>query len=68
MVEPTVLVDGEVVAIWRIARAGGTAVLEVEPLGGLSDADRAAVAGEGMCLLEFAADAGDRDVRFAAAS
>jgi hypothetical protein len=69
VVEPTVLVDGEVAAIWRIVRAGGGAVLEVEPLGGLSSADRAAVAEEGMRLLEFAAaDAGDRDVRFAAAS
>jgi Winged helix DNA-binding domain len=68
VVEPTVLVDGEVVAIWRIVWAGGTAVLEVEPLGGLSGADRAGVAEEGMRLLEFAAaDAGDHDVRFAAA-
>jgi hypothetical protein len=68
VVEPTVLVDGDVVAIWRIVRAGGGAVLEVEPLGGLSGADRAAVAEEGMRLLEFAAgDVGDRDVRFKAA-
>jgi Winged helix DNA-binding domain len=68
VVEPTVLVDGDVVAIWRVTRAGGTAVLEVEPLGGLSGADRAGVAEEGMRLLEFAAaDADDRDVRFAAA-
>ena len=68
MVEPTVLVDGAVVAIWRIARARGTATLEVEPLGGLSGTARAAVAGEGMRLLEFAAaDADDRDVRFVAA-
>jgi hypothetical protein len=49
-------------------RARGTAVLEVEPLGKLSGAARAAVEREGMRLLEFAAaDAGDRDVRFAAA-
>jgi Winged helix DNA-binding domain len=68
VVEPTVLVDGDVVAIWRIVRAGGGAVLAVEPLGGLPGAARAAVAEEGMRLLEFAAaDAADRDVRFAAA-
>jgi len=66
VVEPTVLVDGAVVAIWRIARARGTATLEVEPLGGLSGTTRAAVAGEGMRLLEFA-DADARDVRFVAA-
>jgi hypothetical protein len=65
---PAVLVDGAVVAIWRIARARGTATLEVDPLGGLSGSARAAVAGEGMRLLEFAAaDADDRDVRFVAA-
>jgi hypothetical protein len=40
VVEPTVLVDGDVVAIWRIVRAGGTATVEVEPLGGLTGADR----------------------------
>jgi DNA glycosylase AlkZ-like len=68
VVEPTVLVDGDVVAVWRIVRARGTAILEVEPLGRLSGAARAAVEREGMRLLEFAAaDAGDRDVRFAAA-
>jgi hypothetical protein len=65
VVEPTVLVDGDVVAIWRIVRAGGAATVEVEPLGGLTGADRAAVERERMRLLEFTdADADDRDVRF----
>jgi hypothetical protein len=67
VVEPTVLVDGQVVAVWRIARERGGAVLEVELLTRLSGTDRTSVAQEGMRLLDFAAaDAGGRDVRVAA--
>jgi Winged helix DNA-binding domain len=67
VVEPTVLVDGRVVAVWRVAREHGAAVLEVELLTRLSGADRTAVAEEGMRLLDFAAaDAAGHDVRFAA--
>jgi hypothetical protein len=67
VVEPTVLVDGEVVAIWRTVRRQGRAILEIEPLTRLSRADRAAAAREGGRLLDFAAaDADDRDLRFVA--
>jgi hypothetical protein len=65
VVEPTVLVDGEVVAIWKITREG---VLAIEPLARLPRAARADVVAEGTRLLEFAAaDADNREVRIAAA-
>jgi hypothetical protein len=67
VVEPTVLVDGEVVATWRIAREHGGATLEIELLTGLSSTDRSAAAQEGMHLLDFAAaDADGHDIRFVA--
>jgi hypothetical protein len=67
VVEPTVLVDGEVVAIWKLVRAPGAATLEIELLTRLSGTDRAAVAQEGGRLLAFAAaDAGDHDIRLVA--
>jgi Winged helix DNA-binding domain len=67
VVEPTVLVDGDVVAIWKLVRAPDTATLEIELLTRLSGTDRAAVAQEGERLLVFsAADAGDHDIRFVA--
>jgi hypothetical protein len=34
VVEPTVLVDGQVAAIWKLVRSDGRAVVEVEPLAG----------------------------------
>jgi hypothetical protein len=65
VVEPTVLVDGQVAAVWRMTREPGRATLAVEPLTPLSSADRAGVALEGERLLAFAADdAPDRDLRF----
>jgi Winged helix DNA-binding domain len=64
VVEPTVLHDGEVAAIWRLTHERGGATLEIEPLGGLSDDDRTAAAEEGMRLLAFAAPADDHRVRF----
>jgi hypothetical protein len=67
VVEPTVLVEGQVAAIWKLARTPGQAVLEVEPLTRLGAADRSAVTEEGERLLAFAADdVGDHDVRFRA--
>jgi hypothetical protein len=64
VVEPTVLVDGQVAAVWRLRRDGDRAVVEVEPLGRLVGPDREAVATEGLRLLRFAApDAADHDVR-----
>jgi hypothetical protein len=64
VVEPTVLVDGRVAAVWRQVRDGDRAVVEVEPLGRLAGPDRDAVANEGLRLLRFAAtDAAGHDVR-----
>jgi hypothetical protein len=65
VVEPTVLVDGDVVAIWKLVRSHGTAVLEVELLTSLAGTARANVAQEGMRLLDFATDDADHhDIRF----
>jgi hypothetical protein len=64
VVEPTVLVDGQVAAVWKLRRDGDRAVVEVEPLGRLAGPEREAVAAEGLRLLRFAAtDAADHDVR-----
>jgi Winged helix DNA-binding domain len=48
-----VLVDGTVAATWSIRRAGDMAALEVQPLGPLTAADRAAVEDEAQRLLAF---------------
>ena len=64
VVEPTVLVDGRVAAVWKQVRDGDRAVVEVEPLGRLAGPDRDAVANEGLRLLRFAAtDAAGHDAR-----
>jgi hypothetical protein len=61
----TVLIDGFVGALWKLARERSTATLRVEVLGRRSKADRAAVTEEGARLLDFAApQASSRDVRF----
>ena len=64
VVEPTVLVDGQVAAVWKLDRDGDRAVVEVEPLGRLAGPEREAVASEGLRLLRFAAtDTADHEVR-----
>jgi hypothetical protein len=65
--QSAVLVDGFVRAVWTITRRPDAATLVVQALGGpLPAADRAAVTGEGMRLLGFAAaDASCHDVQFA---
>ena len=50
-----VLVDGFVAAAWRIAKAKGSAALEIEPLRKLSKKNFRAVEAEGNRLLRFAA-------------
>lgn len=61
----TVLVDGFVHGTWKIARDGGTAVLNIRFLEPISSDDRAAVAEEGMRMLAFAAAGTEaHDVRF----
>jgi hypothetical protein len=59
------LVDGFARGLWKIKREGRAAVLYIELLGRLPPRDRAALAEEGARLLAFAADAEDREVRFA---
>jgi hypothetical protein len=62
----SVLIDGFAGGIWRIERRRRAATLLVEPFGGLSKRDAAAVTREGAALLAFAAaDADAREVRIA---
>jgi hypothetical protein len=66
IVRGTVLVDGFVRGMWKIASQRGRATLLIEAFGPLPAGDTAAVAEEGTRLLAFAAaGAGVRDVRFA---
>ena len=51
----SVLVDGRFAGGWKIVRAKGQAILEVDVLSGLSNADRQALLEEGHRLLAFAA-------------
>jgi hypothetical protein len=63
----TVLVDGFVVGMWRLARSRGAATLIIEMFETASEGDRDAIVTEGEHLLAFAApDAPARDIRFAA--
>ena len=61
----TVLLDGFVSGIWRLARSRRTAVLTVELFGPVSSRDRAAVGDEALRLLRFAADGDRHEIRFA---
>jgi len=63
----TFTVDGFVAGTWGVQRDRGRATLTLTPLAPLSRADKRALADEGDRLIAFlAADATDRDVRFAA--
>jgi Winged helix DNA-binding domain len=64
VVEPTLLIDGQVVAIWKIVHAPARATLEVQPLAGVPATDMTTATQEGQRLLRFAAaDAPDHDIR-----
>lgn len=61
----TAIVDGRVVATWKLVRARGAATLVVDPLKRIAKRDRAALAEEGERLLAFAEpDASSRAVTF----
>jgi len=62
----TVLVDGFVVGMWRLARSRGAATLIIEMFEPLGERDRDAIIAEGGRLLAFAApDAPAHDIQFA---
>ena len=60
----TILVDGFVGGLWKIARARGAATLHVTLFAPLAPPDRAALAGEGARLLAFAAPGETHTLRF----
>ena len=64
----TLLVDGFWEADWKIVRDQDRAVLEIRLFADPGPVQRDAIAAEGSRLLEFAAPAAARDVRFCAAS
>jgi hypothetical protein len=65
LVVGSVLVDGRAGATWTTSHDHNEAILSVRPVVPLPDADRAAVAEEGLRLLEFLAPAaGSRRVSF----
>jgi hypothetical protein len=61
----TVLIDGFVGGMWRLARSRRTAVLTVELFGPVPSPDRDAVGEEAQRLLRFAADGDSHEIRFA---
>ncbi len=62
----TVLVDGFVVGMWRLARSRGAATLIIEMFDPVGERDGGAITTEGGHLLAFAApDAPARDIQFA---
>jgi hypothetical protein len=61
----TVLVDGFVAGMWRIARTRGSATLTIEMFVPVSPADRDAIVGEAERLLGFAVPGGGHEIRFA---
>jgi hypothetical protein len=61
------LLDGFIAGTWRIDRRRSGAILTVAPFARLAKNDAAALADEGLRLLEFAAPEDAHDVRFLAA-
>jgi hypothetical protein len=64
----TVLVDGFVAGLWRVARSARAVTMTVEPFGKIGARDRDAITDEAGRMLAFAAPAGAAaDIRFAPA-
>jgi winged helix DNA-binding protein len=61
----TVLVDGFVAGMWRIARSRGAATLTIEMFTSASPASRDAIVAEAERLLGFAAAGDGHEIRFA---
>jgi len=61
----TVLLDGFVAGMWRIARTRGTAILVIEFFRKVSASDRDAITAEGLRMLAFSDPGAEaRDIRF----
>jgi hypothetical protein len=61
----TVLIDGFVGGVWRVATARGSATATIELFGHVGGRDRDAITAEAQRLLEFAApDTPDREIQF----
>ncbi|MGH3255659.1 MAG: winged helix DNA-binding domain-containing protein [Streptosporangiaceae bacterium] len=63
----SVLVDGFVAGMWRLARSKGSAALAIELFGPLSRSNRDLVAEEGARMLAFCAPEASREIRFSPA-
>jgi hypothetical protein len=64
IIRATILVDGEVRGMWKIASKRGTATLSIEPFSPLSGSEQELLAAEGARLLEFVASGTVHDVIF----
>jgi hypothetical protein len=64
----SVLVDGFVRASWKLEKGKGWAHLVVTSFSPFTKKDAAAIAGEGLRLLEFLAPGVEHDIRYAAAA
>ena len=63
----TVLVNGFVAGLWRMARSAGAVTLTVEPFGKIGARGRDAITDEARLMLAFAApESAAHDIRFAA--
>ena len=63
----SVLVDGLVAGMWRLARSKGSATLAIDLFGPVPPADRDLVAREGARMLAFCAPDAAREIRFSTA-
>jgi hypothetical protein len=64
IIRSTILVDGEVRGMWKIASKRGAATLAIEPFSPLSVSEQELLTAEGARLLEFAASGATHDLVF----